>query len=187
MPRRLRARGRGRRGRRGGRRGRLVHTLTYTCSFSMDKKSGDRTLDIKDFNIPTDRICRVRTISVQYQSQGNYGQVLSFTILSHSASADDATARSPALLLSQFPRRYTLRNPPSTDFAYLNSTSKLSVFTLSAAEATLPDNTFSYFLVTVVMQFQPMQPRIRDLGCLPPSSPRSGGGEDSPYSMIRSE
>lgn len=169
---------------------RMVHTLSYTCSFSIDVKEGTRQLLVSHFNIPTDRICRVRSITLVYSCINNSGTVFSYTVESHT-SKDDATVRSPPLMVTTYPRRYVLRNPKSTDFAYLGTTSEvLSDITVYTAESAIPSSVSTFFLATVVMEFLPAQPLTKDLGVLPPvsGSPRSGGGEDdgdvSPFSVM---
>lgn len=165
-------RGRGGRGRRS-----QVHTLSYTCSFSVDKREGTRNLLHEAFSIDTSRCCRVKLISMRYNSAHNMGTTFSFTIES-STSTDDAVTRSPPLLLSTFPQRYTLRCPRSTDFAYITNKSSVSDLTLYNSAGATSENVYSFFLVTVVMEFKPMQPNYKDLGLLPPRSPFIGDDED---------
>lgn len=167
MPRRL-SRRRGRRGGGGRRRGprSQVHTLSYSGSFAIDKREGTRNLLVSHFDIPTSRCCRVRSITMRYSSAKPAGTCFSYTIESQ-VSADDATCRSPPLLITPFPSRYTLRNPRSSDFAYLNNTAPLCDITLYNSLSANPEDLNNFFLATIVIEFMPMQPMYKDLGVLP--------------------
>lgn len=118
------------------------------------------------FSIPDTRPCRVRSITIRYASAHSTGTTFSFTIES-SVSKDDATCRSPPLMLTPYPQRFTLRNPRSTDFAYINETSPISDITVYNSNTATTENVYSFFLATVTMEFMPMQPNYKDLGLLP--------------------
>lgn len=171
---------RGRGGRRGGTR-RQVHTLTYSCSFAVDKREGTRNLLHSHFGTDLTRPCRVKSLSLTYSSARSIGTTFSFTIES-ATSTDDATCRSPPLMLTPFSRRYVLRNPSSTDFAYINATQPVSDLTLYNSSTSTPTDVGSYFLAVLTMEFMPMQPHYKDLGVLPPGD--DFGSTSSQFSIV---
>lgn len=128
--------------------------------------AGTRQLTAEQFEIPVDRICKVKSIILNYYSSKNAGLVMSYTIESQTSNAD-AVVRSPPLLISQFPRRYTLRNPASTDYAYIVKSDSLCDITIYNSDSSVT-GVHTYLLATIVMQFNPKQPSVKDLGMLPP-------------------
>lgn len=152
--------------RNAARRNRSQNTMAYTCNFSIDRNDGTRPLLASSFGIDVSRPCRIKYIKVIYSSAKNVGMCFSFTV--ESATSDgDAVNRSKALLLTTFPRQYVLHAPRSTDFAYISVNQAMSEFTVYPSVAA-SDISYSFFLVTLSMEFKNMQPLHKDLGLLPP-------------------
>lgn len=163
-------RGRGRRGR--GRGGPQVHTFSYSAAFSIDKKEGERTITYGDFGCDVTRPCRVVSLRVQYSATYNLGIVFTYTIESVVSKAD-ATARSNTLMMTTLPKSFTLRNPTSSDFGYVDKSTALSIISLKSLATSTTDTTYSFYLCTVTIAYQAMQPFVRDLGLLYPDKPQS--------------
>lgn len=174
--RRRNRRGRGNRGSSG------KHTLTYSSSCVIENASGVRSVTARDFGVDISRPCRIKSIRLVYSSQKTSGLVLSYTCES-AVSKDDATARSTPLQCSQFSRSYMLRNPSSTDFAYINKDQPITEITVYNAPTTPVTSQQVFLLFTLTMEFMPSQPFMKDLGILPPN-PSYSPLDGSPYSEI---
>lgn len=146
----------------------------YSC-FDLTNTVGDYKITSKFFSPVLTRPCKILTLSLRYNSDLNNGNVFSFTIQSLSNPAD-ATARSPPLLVSTFPRSYTLRNPQSTDFTYMNGDDTVSIITTNTSNESAKDDVHTWLLGKLVLVFDRPQPVIYRTtlargGDVEPSSP----------------
>lgn len=150
-----RKRSNGRRGR--GRKTGQMHILPYYFSTTIPNTTGDYSIKASDIGIMNSRPCRIVSLTLMYNMLINNGGVMSFTI-ENLVEQNDATTRSPPLLVSTFPRKYTLRNPRSTDFSYIGGDDVVSKITLSCSNKKSASNIQTFLCGTIVLQFSPSQP-----------------------------
>lgn len=134
------------------------HTLSYQCVTGLTTTLGEIKLLPSHFGIPIDRPCRIAKITVVASTPTTLGSVYSYTI-ENQVDIADATTRSLTYIISNVPRAVHLRNPRSTDFAYLTSTASLTVITVTNGFKDVPDDIKTCFEVRVTMEFKHAQIR----------------------------
>lgn len=159
----------------------MKHVLPYYFTTTIPTTTGDYPITAGMIGIMNSRPCRILSLTFTYNSPINNGGVISYTI-ENLAAPNDATVRSPPLLVSSYPRRYTLRNPRSTDFSYIGGSDQVTIISAYESNKASKADVKTFLVGTVVLEFSPSQPaNIVAFEVTKGEDPSSRG---SPASMI---